>query len=382
MNRNDLLPTRATSKQGQLIRNIADLVLSGRLPPGAEIDTEAAAMARFGVSRVTVRAAYEHLKKMGIIERDQGRTGRIRPEAPAILQSLLAGMDEPLVPNHHEHRNTVIGVMLPEVQTFFPRVLSGIEKAATEYGITVNFGLTPTVERETVHIDRLLSAGVHGMIANPIRYKGNYSLENYLRIQKSGLPFIMIGKPPILVHCDAVYCDDVIGSRNAVRTMFERGCDEVLHITSSLCDEESVQERSEGFRLAVAEARPAHRPVILDYSEADFASSLAVRISSARGRLGVFLYDDLMAPIIYDVVARTGRQIPNDVAIIGYNNLDICDSLPVRMASIRHPQEDLGARAVAILAAKIESRVKETPDRTVHHEIMMPILKERESLPR
>lgn len=336
---------------------IRDMISNGNLKPGDSVFSENDLSERLNISRQTVRKAYSELEKIGIFERVHGKGTFIANKVDLLECKKTGTIRNP---------SGMIGVMFPEFTDFFPNILRGIEEKAYKKGYSINIMFNDNFDKEEQAIRKLLDNNIDGIILTPFRSFGNSSVSNYELLIEQEIPFVMVGKPPKRIQSDAVYCDDIQGSYQAIRQLISLGYKKIIHFTSSQNDREAYDERKEGYILAVEEGLGSGEVCVIDFCEANWDSRLRSVIRNTEDRIGIFTNNDELAALAYNIIQAEGKNIPGDVGILGFNNSSICESLSVKLSSIDHPKQEVGHIAFELLEEKLQKEYIVKPKNVKH----------------
>ncbi|MFE9613897.1 LacI family DNA-binding transcriptional regulator [Streptomyces sp. NPDC006012] len=168
-------------------------------------------------------------------------------------------------------------------------------------------------------------------------------------LAEAGLPAVLFARPPRpvpLSHVDLAHRD---GGRLAAEHLLARGCRELATISGPLAVTAS-QERLAGFRDALARHGHPHVPVAeggftLDSGVVAMSSLLAEH----PGVDGVFAANDLMAQGACQVLRERGRRVPEDVAVVGFDDSSVAVTCRPRLTTVRQPVEDMAAAMARLL---------------------------------
>jgi DNA-binding LacI/PurR family transcriptional regulator len=196
------------------------------------------------------------------------------------------------------------------------------------------------------------------------------SLPGLLTVAK--VPTVMFARPvqPIPIsYVDVAHQD---GARLAAEHLVARGCKQVATISGPL-DTPAGQDRLAGFRSAMARHGQAYVPS----AEGDFTQTGGERATEMLLRTsfdGLFVANDLMAMGALDVLRKHGKRIPEDVAVIGFDDSGAALSCRPQLTTIRQPVEDMAAEMARTVIAQITE-----PDERITSVIFEPSLVVRES---
>jgi LacI family transcriptional regulator len=174
-----------------------------------------------------------------------------------------------------------------------------------------------------------------------------------------------------------VAVDDVAGGRLAVRHLCERGRRRLAYVggPSGL---RQITDRLTGARAAVEEFAGVTLEVIPTDEPSVLAGRAAGEELSTRplGRRpdGVFCANDLLAIGLLQGLTGGGLRVPDDVALIGYDDIDFARSAGVPLSSIRQPSRDIGTTAIELLIAAADA-----PTAEPRHVVFLPELVARAS---
>jgi len=355
----------------QIYDTIIDIIEKGEIKPGESFYSEHELSRKLDVSRQTVRKSYAMLEEDGILQKVHGKGTFVAENKEKKRSEII---------RNGNYEDKVIGVLFPEMTVFFPNILKGIEEKATKMGYSINIMFNDSFEKEKAAIKSLLEKNIDGVIIAPFRSFGFTSVSNYMLLLEKNIPVTMVGKPPCKIKCDAVYCDDIQGSYDAIKRVVEVGYKRVIHITSSQHDIEAVEERKAGYVMAVEEFLGKEKVQVVDMVEDDWKAKLSNLIKSYGEKTAIFLDTDNIAPLIYNFIYSLKKKIPEEVGIISVDNNSICENLPVSLSSIEHPKIILGNIAFELLYDKINSEAEDGEYKKIHHIILETKLIERDSI--
>jgi GntR family transcriptional regulator, arabinose operon transcriptional repressor len=354
----------------QIQKDIIEQIISENLKPGDIVYSENELAEKLNVSRLTVRKAYSEMERDGLLYKIKGK-GTFITNDMGLLQNLKGGKSNV--------KTKSIAVMFPELTSFFPKILKGIEEKAVEKGYTINIMFNDALDKEEQAVKKIILGGnVDGVIVTPFRSFGHISISNYQELAENNIPIVMVGKPPKKFECDAVYCDDVQGSYLATKKLLEKGYKSVVHLTNALFDKEAVEERREGYCLAIDEIIGKNEIKIIDMNGSGCEKEIRDIIRNSVDKLAFFLNDDLLAPILYNIIFSEGKRIPEDIAVLGFNDSSVCDNLSVKLSSIQHPQMDIGNIAFELLESRLSRKSYSLLKRN-NHVILQTRMIERDS---
>jgi LacI family transcriptional regulator len=285
-----------------------------------------------------------------------------RPEivAEKTLASIQAAMDElGFVRNAAARQLTgakspAIGLIVLDIDNpFFTEVYRGVETAANEAGyLVVVCGLAGDPAHERRQLRLLEEQRVAGILATRVG-KGNSRV--YGQMRKRGLPVVLLDRRSASKNQCSVSVDDVAGGRLAGEHLCSLG-HERLALVNGPREWSQCADRRSGFLAAVDEA-PAEL-LAADDIEVE-KMTIGAGEEAARGILAaadrpsaIFCTNDLLALGVEHTLIAAGFRVPEDFAIVGYDDVAFATMAFVPITSVRQPAYELGHRAALQLLSE------------------------------
>jgi DNA-binding LacI/PurR family transcriptional regulator len=275
-------------------------------------------------------------------------------------------------PNAHaaqlaSHRSLYLGVILAEVENpIFSQMLKSSEDLAESQGYAVLLAvgsLEATVERSAVN--RLLGHRVDGIVLGGTRLPSREVQE-----LAATLPVVTVGRR--VAGVEAVSVDDRAGAELAVQHLVDLGHHRIAHIDGGTGPGARLRRR--GYEEVMTRSGlAAHLDVVRgDYSEAGGVAGAERLLSDARPPTAIFAANDLMALGVMGVARRLGLQIPEDLAVVGFDNSPMCAYDYIGLTSVDQGPDALGAGSVSSLIRRIRD-----PEAPFHSTLLNPRLEVR-----
>lgn len=249
-----------------------------------------------------------------------------------------------------------IGLIVLDVSNpFFSSLARAAEEAAAEIGSTVVLGDSGHDRaRESRYIDVFEEQRVKGMLISPVGDLGG-RMET---LRSHGVSVVLVDRVDPARTISSVSVDDVAGGYIAAKHLLDSGRRRIMFIGAST-DIQQVADRLEGARTAVAECPDAALEVIEASAMTVLAGRSAGEAVAKRGREqrpdGVFCANDLLAiGVMQAVLLVRGLHIPDELALIGYDDIDFAESAVVPLSTIRKPTELMARTAVEMLVEEID----------------------------
>jgi DNA-binding LacI/PurR family transcriptional regulator len=257
-------------------------------------------------------------------------------------------------------RSDSIGVLIPEPTSrvfgdpFFAQVLRGVSSALTARRQKLVLFLPQSADEET-ELQGYLGAGhVDGVIMYSLH--GDDPLPEQLR--RRGVPVVVGGRPPTGSRVSYVDYDNRGGAQAATGHLVETGRTVIGTITGPL-DMSAAVDRLDGYRDALRAAGVEPDPEL--EATGDFTQESGVRameeLLARRPDLdALFVANDIMATGALQVLERAGRRVPDDVALVGFDDLPIAQTTRPPLSSVRQSLDVLGRELVNVLLQTVEER--------------------------
>lgn len=250
-------------------------------------------------------------------------------------------------------RTNVLGVMLSDLHnTFFADVLDGIAERARDddYRALVNTGHR-TAGGEAEAIEALLELRTDGIIlAAPILPTGPI-----LEAART-VPVVLVSRTITSASIDSVTSDDAAGAALAVDHLVERGHRSIAHIDGG--NGAGADGRREGYVASMRRhgLEQAARIAAGDYTEAGGARGVEELLAGGERPTAIFAANDLAAVGALEALGRHGLRVPDDVALVGYDNTSLAALRHIDLTTIDQPRREMGRTATGLLLERLERR--------------------------
>lgn len=248
-------------------------------------------------------------------------------------------------------RSSSVGLVVLDARNpFFTDVARGAEDAAAEHGVAVLLGDSDEKpEREAAYLDLFEEQRVRGVLVSPL---GDIR-ERLQRMRALGTPVVLVDRMAEDASLSSVSVDDVAGGRTAVAHLLETGRRRIAFVGGPL-GLRQVADRLVGAQHAVAAVPEAQLEVLegsaLSVSEGRRMGEQLVARDPTERPDAVFTANDLLAVgLLQALVMRGGVRVPDDIALIGFDDIDFASATIVPLSSLRQPSRLIGQTALGIL---------------------------------
>lgn len=263
-------------------------------------------------------------------------------------------------------RSTTIGMIVVDVANpFFTDLAAGVEDSAADAGLSLilcNSG--ESREREARHLQLLEAQRVYGVLMTPV----SDDIDRIERLRSRGTHVVLVDRGSSAGQC-SVSVDDVVGGRLAVAHLVEQGHRRIAFVGGPRSLRQ-VADRLEGARAGVADAeRPVRSLSVLEtdaltVAEGRRAGERLLALDPGRRPTAAFCANDLLALGLLQQLTNMLR-VPEDIAVVGYDDIDFAAAAAVPLTSIRQPRRELGQEATRLLIDEVS-----TPATHVHRQVV------------
>ncbi|MFJ2292549.1 LacI family DNA-binding transcriptional regulator [Streptomyces sp. NPDC087894] len=193
-------------------------------------------------------------------------------------------------------------------------------------------------------------------------------------VTEAGLPAVLYARPARPTRISYVDLAHREGARLAAEHLLARGCRRIATISGPL-DIPAAQERLAGFRDTMARHGRAGAPVAEGLFTQESGEAAMERLLAEQPDLdGVFAGNDLMATGACHVLREHGRRVPEDVAVVGFDDSSAASACRPPLTTVRQPVEDMAAEMAGLLLDRLAA-----PGRPATSVIFEPVLVVRDS---
>jgi LacI family transcriptional regulator len=294
-------------------------------------------------------------------------TRLVSPETRERVLAAMAALNyrpNALARSLRQGKTNTIGLVLPDsANPFFAEISRCIEDETFKKGYSVFLCNTELdTQRELFYVDVLSKKQVDGIIFVAAGDQAD-SLEFLV---SRNMPVVMIDRDVPNVEVDAVLTDHQLGGYLATRHLLELGHTRIACIAGPSSITPSA-ERIIGYRKALEEAGlPYDEKLVL---RGDYHAQSGMDITHTILRMdprptAIFALNDLMALGALRAAAEAGCSVPSDLAVVGYDDLELSHFTNPPLTTIAQPKTEIGAQAVDLLVDRM-SRKDRSPSRVV-----------------
>lgn len=255
-----------------------------------------------------------------------------------------------------------LGIIVKEVDNpYYAEVILGARARAEENGYSlVILSSEGDYDAERRAVELLSVKHIDGLIATPVLDE-HADLSHFFELKRRHFPFVLLeavrGVPASLVDID-----NVDASRHAVAHLIELGHAKIVHFAGPQYSMHT-HERIDGVRRACSASRLAFGDDAVIPAGAHLESGYRAALKFFRGRApkdrptAATCYNDLVAIGVCRALRELGLRVPEDVSIVGFDDIPLTEYLPIPLTTIRVPKFRMGEIAADMLITHVESKI-------------------------
>jgi GntR family transcriptional regulator, arabinose operon transcriptional repressor len=322
-------------------------IAAGEWRNGSILPTENELGETYQVSRGTVRQVLAEMEREGLVRRERGRGTFL----------ILNGLERPIQAASH----STISFIVPYVRdSFVSSILLGVENAARASGCAVVFKhVENDLGEQEIALRTAFQEGSAGIILYPVNSKDASPVLNEL--MQRDYPLVLVDRYIRGLYSDYVTSDNFGGGLIATQHLLSLGHRKVVFLSWTEMAT-TMEHRRAGYRQAMQEADAAWEAEleweVKGYPEVDLAA-LEERLTASERPTAIFAANDQLALAVQRVARSIKLSIPEDLALVGFDNLEISAHVDIPITTVAQPTFEMGRLAGVILLNKVKTAAPE-----------------------
>lgn len=295
---------------------------------------------------------------VGTVSNVLNRPELVAPETRARVQRSIETLD--FVRNESARalragRSRTIGLVVLDVANpYFTDVAHGVEQIADENDMVVTLcNSAEDTAREDRHLQHLEEQRVRGVLITPV-------VEECPRLEPMvarGIPAVLVDRGSGQPNRCSVAVDDRLGGELAAAHLLEQGHRRLGFVGGPMSIRQ-VSDRHGGMVEAMTSISRLPRLQVFEQASLSIpsgreAGQRIAELSERRRPTAVFCANDLLAIGFLQEMTRQGLRVPDDIAIVGYDDIEYAGAAAIPLSSVRQPREQLGRAAAELLIEEI-----------------------------
>ena len=249
-------------------------------------------------------------------------------------------------------RSRTFGLVVLDVSNpFFTDIARGVEEVVAAEGLTVILcDSAEQADRERRYLDLLEEQRVQGILITPVEGVG----EQLRQMRQRGMPVVLVDRWASTRSFCSVSVDDVYGGELAATHLVEQGHRRIAFVGGPFKFKQ-VADRLKGAKgvLEGAGLSPSALALVetaaLNFASGRAAGAQIAEMAARHRPTAAFCANDLLALGVLQEMTRRQLRVPDDIAIVGYDDIEFAAAAAVPLSSIRQPRDELGRAAAELL---------------------------------
>ena len=339
-------PAVRLPKYQQVLESLKSDIVGGRYQPGQKLPSEAALVKRFGTSRITVGRALRELRQAGLIQSHAG-SGSFVGTRGSGDEGLLFGL---LIPN------------LGDTEIFGP-ICQGMSEApqarknALLWG-NIMAGSEKKDEQAWQLCQQYVSKRVAGVFFAPLERTAASDQANHRvisELERAGIPVVLLDRcvlpyPKRSAH-DLVSIDHRRAGYIATEHLLNLGCRRIAFVGYSK-SASTVAARIDGYVHALYASGAPPEPDLVTHLNSGLESEVRQLMETLKPQ-GIVCVNDRIAGHLMHTLMRLNYRIPDDVRIVGIDDVEYASLLPIPLTTVHQPCRDIGVAAMSAMLERV-----------------------------
>lgn len=261
------------------------------------------------------------------------------------------------------NKSKTIGVLIPTItQPFLSSLISGIEITArkSDYSVII-MQSHDSYDEEVKMAKSLYSSRVSGVICSLAMETRDTA--HFEQFSNNNIPLVFVDRVPKGFNTFRVVIDNYTAGYKATKHLIEQGCTRIAHMTAGAEFGNLYTERKRGYVDALIEhGLPVVDELIVNLKAMTYDDGVKACLKLFGLKTppdGLFAPGDILAVSAVQTAKKKGIRVPQDFAVIGFNNDPISEIIEPNISTITHPAEKMGKAAANIVIDTIKSSKEE-----------------------
>lgn len=255
-----------------------------------------------------------------------------------------------------KHTNT-IGVVVPRLDSnFMATVISGIEEITNQHGYGLIISQSQESEKQEIAcVSTLFNSRVDGLLVSHANNTKN--TDHFNLLLKKNIPIVFFDRVLDCNGCMSVVIDNFKAGYEATNHLLEQGCKRIVHIGGNQLTN-VYSSRFRGYKEALAQKHIQfdQKLVFISDLKADSVSEIVKTILKMKILPdGIFTSNDNSASSVIVELTKAGIKIPEQIAVVGFNNEPVCRIVQPNLSTIDYPARQIGELAATSLINKLKN---------------------------
>ncbi len=308
-----------------------------------KIPTEEELVQLTGLARATIRQAIQNLVNMGYLERKRKLGTFVRNGSVDV------------------EKKTIVGLLVPDIRRgYAPELARGAEdEAARNKHSMILCSTDDLFVKADFHSDRLIENAVSGVICVPTAASDEQNRRIVDKFIRKNIPIVLADRTIPGLEIDYVTTNNFDGGYEITSYLIEKGHRKIGVVFSTLSSTERL--RFEGYKQALADHNIPLDPSIIMTDNGPFFPNRYLKYASEllkqREKItAIFAGHDRIALLFYSVAKERGLSIPEDISIVGYDDLNFTT---ISLTTMHQPIYEMGQESMKLIMSRIHGKERD-----------------------
>lgn len=305
-------------------------------------------------------------KKTGLsiatVSRVINKTGYVKEETREIIMKTIKELNytpSAVARSLCKKETNIIGVVIPDINNpFFGEVIKGISSVADEENLNIILCDTDEkIEKELKSLELLKEQRIKGIIITPTSDKNKFSSEYLCILESLGIPIVLIDRDVKHSNFDGVFLNSIKGACEGTEALIKAGHKKIA-IIGGPSTSKPGRDRLRGYKKALMMNGIDINEDYIFYGDFKLESGykIAKQILEMKDRpTAIFVCNNMMNLGCIKALNEKGVRIPDDMALIGFDEVEMLDIFGVKISVISRPTTEMGRVAMEILRDKLNN---------------------------
>ena len=261
-------------------------------------------------------------------------------------------------------KTNIIGVVIPDIANpFFAEVIKGISEVADKHSVSLLVCNTEEqIEKELRYLELFKTNTILGLLITPKTDQHHYNSQYLYQLEALGAPIVLIDRGINLSHYNAVFVNNVTGSFEAVDTLIQEGHKDIAIISGPMSSKPG-RERFYGYENALRSNDMKVDDDLVFFGDFKLESGyeMTKKILTLKNRpTAIFATNNMMALGSVKALIEEGLKIPEDMAFIGFDDVDMFEIMNLNISTVSRPTVKMGEVAAEMLFELIGNKQVKT----------------------
>ena len=252
------------------------------------------------------------------------------------------------------------GLIVPDLgNLFYTELIKNVSRTAQNFGYNlIILGSNNSTKQEIRNIQQLIQSRVDGILISLVpRASDTLSLIALLRrVSENNIPIVLMETAVSALGCHSVAVDEYYGGYSAVRHLLSLGHKKIGCICGSADNLLSPQSRLTGFKVALSEEKIPYDDSQIIHGEYTVECGYKYTpVLLKQGVTAIFAHNDMIALGVYHYLRENHIRVPEDVSLVGFDNIPIIASMELPLTTVAQPIQALAERSIEILMETIQN---------------------------